>query len=135
MVNLIFIEDDVLSQGNAVVRTIYDPAAATGGMLSVAAEHLLQHNPAARLTLFGQELNDESYAICKADMLIRGQHGSRQHAQRRRPRRAQVRLHVVQPAVRRGMEKGRKKPCARSTKKKASMAASGRACRACPTAP
>ncbi len=74
MVNLIFIEDDdVLTPGNAVVRTIYDPTAGTGGMLSVAAEHLLQHNPAARLTLFGQELNDESYAICKADMLIRGQ--------------------------------------------------------------
>jgi len=74
MVNLIFIEDDdVLSPGNAVVRTIYDPTAGTGGMLSVAAEHLLQHNPDARLTLFGQELNDESYAICKADMLIRGQ--------------------------------------------------------------
>ncbi|WEN15397.1 class I SAM-dependent DNA methyltransferase [Rhodanobacter sp. AS-Z3] len=74
MVNLIFIEDDdVLASGNAVVRTIYDPTAGTGGMLSVAAEHLLQHNPAARLTLFGQELNDESYAICKADMLIRGQ--------------------------------------------------------------
>lgn len=74
MVNLLFIEDDdVLSPGNAVVRTIYDPTAGTGGMLSVASEHLLQHNPAARLTLFGQELNDESYAICKADMLIRGQ--------------------------------------------------------------
>ncbi|WP_027083797.1 HsdM family class I SAM-dependent methyltransferase [Lysobacter sp. HA18] len=74
MVNLIFIEDDeVLTPGYAVVRTIYDPTAGTGGMLSVAAEHLLEHNPAARLTLFGQELNDESYAICKADMLIRGQ--------------------------------------------------------------
>jgi len=74
MVNLIFIEDDdVLAPGNAVVRTIYDPTAGTGGMLSVAAEHLLQHNPDARLTLYGQELNDESYAICKADMLIRGQ--------------------------------------------------------------
>lgn len=74
MVNLIFIEDDdVLAPGHAVVRTIYDPTAGTGGMLSVAAEHLLQHNPAARLTLYGQELNDESYAICKADMLIRGQ--------------------------------------------------------------
>jgi len=74
MVNLIFIEDDdVLEPGNAVVRTIYDPTAGTGGMLSVAAEHLLQHNPKARLTLYGQELNDESYAICKADMLIRGQ--------------------------------------------------------------
>ncbi|MCZ8164976.1 class I SAM-dependent DNA methyltransferase [Silanimonas sp.] len=74
MVNLVFIEDDdVLAPGNAVVRTIYDPTAGTGGMLSVAAEHLAEHNPAARLTLFGQELNDESYAICKADMLIRGQ--------------------------------------------------------------
>ncbi len=74
MVNLIFIEDsDVLSPGNAVVRTVYDPTAGTGGMLSVAAEHLLEHNPAARLTLYGQELNPESYAICKADMLIRGQ--------------------------------------------------------------
>ncbi len=74
MVNLLFIEDDdVLTPGNAVVRTIYDPTAGTGGMLSVAGEHLLAHNPAARLTMFGQELNDESYAICKADMLIKGQ--------------------------------------------------------------
>lgn len=74
MVNLLFIEDDdVLTPGNAVVRTIYDPTAGTGGMLSVAGEHLLEHNPAARLTMFGQELNDESYAICKADMLIKGQ--------------------------------------------------------------
>jgi len=73
MVNLIFIEDDAaLGQGHAV-RTIYDPTAGTGGMLSVAAEHLREHNPDARLTLYGQELNDESYAICKADMLIRGQ--------------------------------------------------------------
>jgi len=74
MVNLIFIEDDeVLAPGSPVVRTIYDPTAGTGGMLSVAAEFLHQHNPQARLTLYGQELNDESYAICKADMLIRGQ--------------------------------------------------------------
>lgn len=74
MVNLIFIEDDeVLAPGNSVVRTIYDPTAGTGGMLSVAAEFLHEHNPKARLTLYGQELNDESYAICKADMLIRGQ--------------------------------------------------------------
>ncbi|HDR9587660.1 TPA: SAM-dependent DNA methyltransferase [Burkholderia stabilis] len=74
MVNLLFIEDDdVLAPGNAVVRTIYDPTAGTGGMLSVAGEYLLEHNPAARLTMFGQELNDESYAICKADMLIKGQ--------------------------------------------------------------
>jgi type I restriction enzyme M protein len=74
MVNLLFIEDDdVLTPGNPIVRTLYDPAAGTGGMLSVAGEHLLAHNPQARLTLFGQELNDESYAMCKADMLIKGQ--------------------------------------------------------------
>ena len=74
MVNLLFIEDsDVLTAGNAVVRTIYDPTAGTGGMLSVAGEYLLEHNPQARLTMYGQELNDESYAICKADMLIKGQ--------------------------------------------------------------
>jgi type I restriction enzyme M protein len=74
MVNLLFIEDDdVLTPGNAVVRTIYDPTAGTGGMLSVAGEYLLEHNPQARLTMFGQELNDESYAICKADMLIKDQ--------------------------------------------------------------
>ena len=74
MVNLLFIEDsDVLTAGNAAVRTLYDPTAGTGGMLSVAGEFLHQHNPQARLTLYGQELNDESYAICKADMLIKGQ--------------------------------------------------------------
>lgn len=74
MVNLLFIEDDdVLSPGTAVVRTIYDPTAGTGGMLSIAGEYLLEHNPQARLTMYGQELNDESYAICKADMLIKGQ--------------------------------------------------------------
>ena len=74
MVNLLFIEDDdVLTAGNAVVRTLYDPTAGTGGMLSVAGEFLAEHNPQARLTLFGQELNDESYAICEADMLIKGQ--------------------------------------------------------------
>jgi type I restriction enzyme M protein len=74
MVNLLFIEDDdVLTPGTAVVRTIYDPTAGTGGMLSIAGEYLLEHNPQARLTMFGQELNDESYAICKADMLIKGQ--------------------------------------------------------------
>jgi type I restriction enzyme M protein len=74
MVNLLFIEDDdVLTSGNAVVRTIYDPTAGTGGMLSVAGEYLTEHNPKARLTMYGQELNDESYAICKADMLIKGQ--------------------------------------------------------------
>lgn len=73
MVNLLFIEDDDVLAKPGVVRTIYDPTAGTGGMLSVAGEYLHEHNPAARLTMFGQELNPESYAICKADMLIKGQ--------------------------------------------------------------
>ncbi len=73
MVNLLFIEDDEVLAKPGVVRTIYDPTAGTGGMLSVAGEYLEEHNPQARLTMFGQELNDESYAICKADMLIKGQ--------------------------------------------------------------
>ncbi|MGZ8184210.1 MAG: type I restriction-modification system subunit M [Methylobacter sp.] len=73
MVNLLFIEDDDVLAKAGVVRTIYDPTAGTGGMLSVAGEYLEDHNPEARLTMFGQELNPESYAICKADMLIKGQ--------------------------------------------------------------
>ncbi|MEO5347741.1 MAG: type I restriction-modification system subunit M [Magnetococcus sp. YQC-9] len=73
MVNLLFIEDDQVLATPGVVRTLYDPTAGTGGMLSIAGEYLEEHNPQARLTVFGQELNPESYAICKADMLIKGQ--------------------------------------------------------------
>lgn len=73
MVNLLFIEDSEALTKPGVVRTMYDPTAGTGGMLSVAGEYLHEFNPKARLTLFGQELNPESHAICKADMLIRGQ--------------------------------------------------------------
>ena len=73
MVNLIFIEDDDALTQPGIVRSLYDPTAGTGGMLSIAEEHLVSHNPSARLVLSGQELNAESYAICKADMLIKGQ--------------------------------------------------------------
>jgi len=73
MVNLIFIEDDDALTQAGIVRSLYDPTAGTGGMLSIAEEHLVSHNPTARLVLSGQELNAESYAICKADMLIKGQ--------------------------------------------------------------
>ncbi len=73
MVNLIFTEDgDVLAKPG-VVRQLYDPTAGTGGMLSIAEEYLKELNPQARLVMHGQELNPESYAICKADMLIKGQ--------------------------------------------------------------
>jgi len=73
MVNLLFVEDDEVLSKPGVVRTLYDPTAGTGGMLSVAGEYLAELNPQARLTVFGQELNPESHAICKADMLIKGQ--------------------------------------------------------------
>ncbi|MEI6233866.1 MAG: class I SAM-dependent DNA methyltransferase [Planctomycetota bacterium] len=73
MVNLLFIEDDAALTKPGVVRSIYDPTAGTGGMLSVAGEHLADQNPNARMVMYGQELNPESYAICKADMLIKGQ--------------------------------------------------------------
>ena len=73
MVNLLFIEDDAALTQPGVVRSLYDPTAGTGGMLSVAGEHLAEINPEARLVMYGQELNPESYAICKADMLIKGQ--------------------------------------------------------------
>jgi len=73
MVNLLFFEDDDALTKPGVVRSIYDPTAGTGGMLSVAGEYLASHNPKGRLVMYGQELNPESYAICKADMLIKGQ--------------------------------------------------------------
>ena len=73
MVSLLLTEDDAMLAKPGVVRTIYDPTAGTGGMLSAAADYIAEHNPKARLTMFGQELNDESFAICKADMLIKGQ--------------------------------------------------------------
>ena len=70
---VLFIEDDAMLTLPGVVRSMYDPAVGTGGMPSVAGEHLAQLNPDARLVMYGQELNPESYAICKADMLIKGQ--------------------------------------------------------------
>ncbi|MDP2214102.1 class I SAM-dependent DNA methyltransferase [Phenylobacterium sp.] len=73
MVDLLFIEDDDALTMPGIVRSIYDPTAGTGGMLSVAEEYLTTGGHQAAVRLFGQELNPESYAICKADMLIKGQ--------------------------------------------------------------
>jgi type I restriction enzyme M protein len=76
MVNLLFAEDaDVLTKPGTV-RTLFDPACGTGGMLSVAEDYLRHLNPAARLEVFGQELNDETYAICRSDMMLKGQDAS-----------------------------------------------------------
>jgi type I restriction enzyme M protein len=73
MVNLLFAADDDILSKPGVVRSVYDPTAGTGGMLSVADDYIRHLNPEASLTLFGQELNGESYAIAKADMVIKGQ--------------------------------------------------------------
>jgi type I restriction enzyme M protein len=73
MVNLLFMEDSEILRKKGMVKTLFDPACGTGGMLSVAEEYLRELNPDAHLELFGQELNDESYAICKADMLLKAE--------------------------------------------------------------
>jgi type I restriction enzyme M protein len=73
MVNVLFISDDDILTQEGIVKTLYDPACGTGGMLSVAEKHLKEFNHQAKLEVFGQEINPESYAICKADMLIKGQ--------------------------------------------------------------
>ncbi len=65
-------ESETLAKAN-VVRSVYDPTAGTGGMLSVAEDHIRSANPSATLTLAGQEINPQSYAICKADMTVKGQ--------------------------------------------------------------
>lgn len=73
MVQLLFaLDGDVLAK-SGLVRSIYDPTAGTGGMLSVADEYLHSSNPGIQLSLYGQDYNDASYAICKADMVIKGQ--------------------------------------------------------------
>lgn len=72
MVNLLFMEDREVLTKDGIVKTLYDPACGTGGMLSVAQEYLHELNPGADLQVFGQELNGETYAICKSDMMIKG---------------------------------------------------------------
>ncbi|MBE0508507.1 MAG: SAM-dependent DNA methyltransferase [Marinospirillum sp.] len=74
---LVFMEDDDALTKDGIIRTIYDPTAGTGGFLSSGMEYLHELNPKAVMRAFGQELNPESYAICKADMLIKGQDVSR----------------------------------------------------------
>jgi type I restriction enzyme M protein len=76
MVNLLFAPDGEALTEPGVVRTLYDPACGTGGMLSVAEDHLRALNPGARLEVFGQELNDETYAVCRSDMMLKGQDAS-----------------------------------------------------------
>ncbi len=73
MVNLLFIEDADLLTKPRIAKTLLDPACGTGGMLSVAEDRLRELNPDARLHVYGQELNAETYAICRSDMMLKGQ--------------------------------------------------------------
>ncbi|MGD9571964.1 MAG: N-6 DNA methylase [Thermoleophilia bacterium] len=73
MVDLLFITDDDTLARRAAIKTLLDPACGTGGMLSVAEEHLRDLNPDATLQVFGQELNAETFAICRSDMMLKGQ--------------------------------------------------------------
>ncbi|HET9152641.1 MAG TPA: class I SAM-dependent DNA methyltransferase, partial [Solirubrobacterales bacterium] len=76
MVNLLFIDDEDALTKRGIVKTVCDPACGTGGMLSVAEEHLREMNESASLEVFGQELNAETYAICRSDMMLKGQKAS-----------------------------------------------------------
>jgi type I restriction enzyme M protein len=73
MVDLLYADKDLELTTPGIVRTIYDPAAGTGGMLSVAYDHLIEMNTDAKPVLYGQEVNSRSYAMCKSDMVIKGQ--------------------------------------------------------------
>ena len=75
--SLVFKEDDDIFKQPGVIRTIYDPTAGTGGFLSSGMEYVYEIEPKTVIRVFGQELNPESYAICKGDMLIKDQDVSR----------------------------------------------------------
>lgn len=77
MVNLLLHEDDQVLQTPGTVRTLYDPACGTGGMLTVSENYLRDLNPHATLEVFGQELNAETWAICRSDMMLTGHDPSR----------------------------------------------------------
>jgi type I restriction enzyme M protein len=72
MVDLLFSPDkEILKQKN-LVRSVYDPAAGTGGMLSIASEYVRELNPDLQIDIFGQETQPETYAICKSDTVLKG---------------------------------------------------------------
>ena len=113
MVNLLLSDEPDLGRGH-VVKTIYDPACGTGGMLSVAEDYLRDHNRESTPILYGQDWNDDAWAVCKSDMLIKGEDCREHHPRRHvhqgwvraspRWRQVHVRLHAGQSAVRRRVE-------------------------------
>ena len=77
LVDLLLANDEEALSGKGIIRRVYDPACGTGGMLSVAEEAMKDMNPGLNVDLFGQELNGESFAICKSDMMVKGHDASR----------------------------------------------------------
>lgn len=73
MTKLIFIENGIHLKKKDIIKTIYDPACGTGGMLTSCKEFIKRLNESMDIVLFGQEVNEEIYAICKADMLMKGE--------------------------------------------------------------
>ncbi|MGH6865532.1 MAG: type I restriction-modification system subunit M, partial [Methyloceanibacter sp.] len=72
IVDLLIANDDAKLTGKGIIRQVYDPACGTGGMLALTEEALKDFNPGIRVELFGQEINGESFGICKSDMLVTG---------------------------------------------------------------
>jgi len=74
MVNVLFAEHTDELKGKGIIRSVYDPACGTGGMLTIAKEHIREHiNPNVEVVMYGQELNEQTYAIAKSDVLIMGE--------------------------------------------------------------
>ena len=73
MVDLIFCPDNDILTKKSIIKTLFDPACGTGGMLSASEEYVNELNPQARLKVFGQDYNDQAFAICSSDMMIKGQ--------------------------------------------------------------
>src|ERR1022692_1372197 len=73
MVNLLLTPDSAMLRTKGIIKTLYDPACGTGGMLSVSEDYLRELNPDADLEMFGEDYNEQSYAICGSDMMIKGE--------------------------------------------------------------
>lgn len=72
MVNIVFEDQEDLAD-TSKIKTVYDGACGTGGILSASMEYASKLNSSSKILVYGQELNEQTYAICKADMLIKGQ--------------------------------------------------------------
>jgi type I restriction enzyme M protein len=75
MVSLVLAQDEAMLHQAQLVRTVYDPCCGTGGMLTIAKEYIQSRNAQAKVHLFGQEVNPETYAVCKSDLFIKSEEG------------------------------------------------------------